>query len=253
MNIKDLKVYCISLERARDRRKQAQNEHEKLGIQFEFIKAIDGRELSEDEIKAYGYDEAVAKRLRNIYKTRGLGRGDIGCALSHLKTYKKMVKNNVSVALISEDDAEFLFDKKDLENILNELPKDWEICLLYHKGNCRKISKNICEFLSPPGILVCYLLNIEGAKKLVELASPLRLASDTLTSRAIYHKIIKGYGVMPTIARPKDGGYSTSSGTLHKKNYLKIFYRFFSNRWVWVRRLKFKLFPNKNSYFTDLY
>lgn len=252
MKIDNLKGYCINLERARERRKNAKKEYKKLGIPFEIIKAVDGKKITADEIIEVGYDDLVAKRLRNRYKNRGLTQTEIACSLSHLKAYEKIISDKTPFAMVSEDDALFPFKKDYLEKILSELPNDWEICLLFHKGNCKKISKNICQFLSPPGSAVCYLLTLKGAEKLLKIGYPLRLAADSLTGRTIYKKELIGYGAFPVKVKHNDQGYSTILGDRYSKDILKEFYRFFSNRFTWVRRLKYFLY-NKNKNFSDIY
>ena len=253
MNINKLKGYCINLERAIDRHKNAENEYQRLGIPFEFIKAVDGNSLTKQDIIKLGYDETAAKRLRNIYHKRGLSRTDIGCALSHIKTYQRIKEEKTPIAFISEDDAIFSFGKNYLNKILDELPNDWEICYLFHRGLLKRISHHICKFDSFPGSAVCYLLTLKATEKLLALSKPLRLGSDILIGRATYKGILKGYGAFPIRVKHKDDYYSFLSNGSYKESKLKELYHFLANRIAWVRRVKYFLKPNKNHNLSDLY
>lgn len=254
MTTDNIKTYCISLERATERREKSKQECQKLGLPFEFITAIDGKTLTDDEIIKTGYNEILGKKLRNKYQSRGLSHTDIAIALSHIKAYKKIIEDQTLIALIIEDDAVFNFNKKYLNKLLTELPNDWEICLLFHDGLCKKISSHLCKFKVPPGFLVCYLLTLKGAEKLLKLSQPLRLCSDTLTGRAIYKNILNGYGVMPIKAKHDDKGHSFNCPTgNNKKILLKKLYDFAANRFTWVRRLKYLIIKNPNDNFSELY
>ena len=71
-----------------------------LGIPFSFVEAIDGRAMTEASLHAV-YDEA--QTLKHI--GRPLGRGEVGCALSHRQVYRTMVDEGLDGAIVLEDDA----------------------------------------------------------------------------------------------------------------------------------------------------
>lgn len=248
-----IKIYCINLKRAVERRAQAEKEFQRIGIRYEFIEAVDGKDLTDDEIARTGYNEEAAKRLRNIYKIRGLSRLEIACSLSHLKVYNKIVRDNAEVALIAEDDAFFNFDAAYLDRILAALPDKWEICFLFHRGLCKRINHYICRFQSFPGSAVCYLLSTKGAEKLLELAKPLRLAPDILIGRSTFSGFLNGYGVFPVRVIHADNNFSFLLGSSYKKRFLKDIYHFWSNHFLWVRRVRFFLSKEKKYYMKDLH
>lgn len=251
--INKIKAYCINLERAVERHKKSEQEYQRLGVPFEFIKAVDGNKLTNQDISKLGYDELAAKNLRNIYGKRGLDHREIACALSHLKVYQKIKEEKTPIALIAEDDAEFIFDKDYLGELLKELPENWEICSLFHSGSCKRIGHYICRFDSLPGSSVCYLLTLKGAEKLLELSQPLRLAADALIGRAIYKGVLKGFGAFPVKVKHNDNSFSSLLDRGYKKNRLKGVYDFFANRFVWIRHISYFINHNENNYFSDLY
>lgn len=110
-----MRVFVISLERARQRREHVANQLGRLGMRFEFFDAVDGASLSEDGVRSVYSDE----RARQTF-WGPLNRGEIGCALSHIAIWKTIVAEQVAHALVLEDDA--LLDTATPE-ILAALPR----------------------------------------------------------------------------------------------------------------------------------
>lgn len=88
-------IYCINLADARDRREQTTSECGKYGLEVEFIEAVNGKALADDTLRELVFEPA----------REALTRGEIGCALSHLKVYEKLVQDGFDKALILEDDV----------------------------------------------------------------------------------------------------------------------------------------------------
>ena len=79
----------------------------KLGIEYERFPAVYGKALSREERRrAYS---PIRAWLANGHL---LQPGEIGCALSHMGVYRKMVEESVPYALILEDDCTFDDDFK---------------------------------------------------------------------------------------------------------------------------------------------
>ena len=73
-----------------------------LGVQYEFIEAVDGSKLSGKEISdARRRGSGITKKWPN---RQPMHPAEIGCALSHLKVYEKIVDDNLDYACILEDD-----------------------------------------------------------------------------------------------------------------------------------------------------
>jgi GR25 family glycosyltransferase involved in LPS biosynthesis len=77
-------------------------------------------------------DHRIDPRCRN-----GCTNGMKGCALAHMSLWGEIVKNNIPIALIFEDDAKPL--NPDYQNIItkiiNESPPDFDIINLHHTGD----------------------------------------------------------------------------------------------------------------------
>ena len=99
-----MKAYVINLDKNFSRMKKIGSRLAELRIQYERFPAIYGKTLSEAEKKEY------ANRFA-WWCLRGLQMrdGELGCALSHLGVYKKIIDASIDIAVILEDDA-ILFD-----------------------------------------------------------------------------------------------------------------------------------------------
>jgi GR25 family glycosyltransferase involved in LPS biosynthesis len=89
-------------------------------------------------------------------------KGMVGCGLSHILLAEKLHKENVSIALVLEDDAYPKVSRLDLEEIIASVPDDWEIIKLHCDLYCKDGSYDN-EMNSSTA---CYLINIKGMKKL---------------------------------------------------------------------------------------
>lgn len=90
---KQVPVFVVSLARATERRERICAHLSDLGITYRLMDAIDGRTLSDDEVA-----RVVKPGLR-------IHRGAIGCYLSHVEIYRRMIADDLPVALVLEDDA----------------------------------------------------------------------------------------------------------------------------------------------------
>ena len=108
------KVYCINLKERNDRWESCLKKFKEYDI-------VDVERV-----------EGVRKKVCNDEKNNGR----YGCTASWEKVLKKIVQDNVSTALVFEDDFEFRFNKRDLFKKLNrsisQLPDNWD--MLYFGG-----------------------------------------------------------------------------------------------------------------------
>lgn len=195
-------IFFINLERSNDRRKNILKMLKKKEIDGIITKAVDGNDLNIEELKKNGtYDVNYAVKKFS----RDLSPNEIGCALSHLNIYTKIVDENIAACIICEDDINLVEDfKKKINKVLDELPSDWELVYLWYRTKeFRTISDNIISFPSKthiPGGAVCYMLKKSGAKKLLKEAFPIHYPSDSLIGRG-YRWGIKTYGTDPQLAK----------------------------------------------------
>jgi len=89
-------AYIINLARSADRRTHMIAELKKTGLDYEFITAVDGRDLDLSDTTI------VDPSLPNI--TNFLA-GTAGAALSHLSVCRKIITDGLDEALVLEDDV----------------------------------------------------------------------------------------------------------------------------------------------------
>ena len=90
-----MKIFVVNLATQPQKKTKFINEWDGLEGNLEFIDAVDGRTMTDEELSQLTLD----------YPNLHLAKGEIGCALSHLKIYKKIVEDRIPIALILEDDV----------------------------------------------------------------------------------------------------------------------------------------------------
>lgn len=103
-----MKIFVINLPHRTDKKEILLKQASESGLDLEIVEAVNGSKLSESELKTLVRD----------YPECAMTKGVIGCALSHLKVYKKAIDENLPVALLIEDDA---IPHKDLLEILQKI------------------------------------------------------------------------------------------------------------------------------------
>ena len=106
LDIQEMKIYVINMKISTDRKNHITKILNNNNLNYEFIEAINGKELDSN------YVDSITKE-----KLRDLTRGEIGCFLSHKKTYNKFLDSGEDYCLILEDDIELC------ENFINEINK----------------------------------------------------------------------------------------------------------------------------------
>ena len=122
-----MNCFIINLPRDAKRREFIIDDMEKCNLNFSIIEAVDGSLLSSDNVETY-YNEKKSIELFNIK----LSLGEIGCALSHIKIYEKMVSDDISSAVIMEDDICIIDGEIDevFKNLEKTYPADYPVVVL---------------------------------------------------------------------------------------------------------------------------
>lgn len=88
-------------------------------LDLHFVRAIDGRLMSDTELQ-----KVFDKRKCLKHCGRELNAGEIGCCLSHRKSYRQLLESSNAYALVLEDDVHVVRDlsvicEADIEKVLN--------------------------------------------------------------------------------------------------------------------------------------
>ena len=122
-------IFVISLPGSTTRQEAIAAQLDRHALAFTWLEGINGRQLSEAAVR----EVCSAERAEHAIG-RQLSRGEVGCALSHLKVYQTILDEVLDLVLVLEDDAALS------ENFAEELAQictaiDWndnELVLLSH-------------------------------------------------------------------------------------------------------------------------
>jgi glycosyl transferase family 25 len=176
-----MRAIVINLKQASQRRRMMAAQLEWPGMPaYEFLDAVDGRLLDPVVCRTI-YDEAAAIRHK-----RPLTAPEIGCAASHLQAYRRMLEQDLPVALILEDDALLGHQCiQVLERLLESLdPARPQLVLLSHVSrysawNNRRLDKRH-RLVRPYRAACChaYVITRAGAQAMLEILQPIRTVAD---------------------------------------------------------------------------
>tara|TARA_X000000950_G_scaffold258714_1_gene326453 strand:- start:1165 stop:1920 length:756 start_codon:yes stop_codon:yes gene_type:complete len=218
-------VYIINLKKDEERKKNILRQVKKQKIKnYELIAAVDGNNLTEEELNLLTYKN---KKSINPWNTK-MSPSQIGCALSHIKIYRKLIKSNYDFALILEDDAYFLRDLTEkLQNFITKNLKYKKQILLLSELK-EFISKPLDKFNDYEVVNVTnaffthsYFINKKAAESIIKFNYPVKTIADNFVLFHIYCKI-KISGLNPFLLGQDTKKFKTSI-TDFTNNNEKIF------------------------------
>jgi glycosyl transferase family 25 len=233
-----MKIFVINLERDTERRKSIQTQFDQLLISFEFSTGVLGSTITPQQ-KAEWYDDK--KAFRN--KCTSIVPAHIGCSLSHVNVYRKILEQNLPYALILEDDVilpiNFISILNEIENVI-KIDRA-EVILLSPAVGIQKetIKVNKTYYLTPykNGFYTSsYIVTNKAAQTLIKELFPICDVADCWP-RLKRHRIVDIYNINPhLIEQDQDTfGSSTNADTwkYHKKGiYSKIRHKTLRAFWL---------------------
>lgn len=194
-------IFVISLDRAKERREKCIATLERYGLHPIIFPAVDGDKLTEAELSQTCINsnkQTINLALgRTVTISHAFSKREIGCALSHLRLYQKIVDENYAFALILEDDAILESPIVELIDTLKTWNNhQWDVIQLSRDSGIRtpfyskkyKLSNNIS--LRQEGFGNYYLDSIFNRRRVFWLAS-----TYFITPKACSHLINIGYPV----------------------------------------------------------
>ncbi len=184
-----MKIFMMNLKRSPERKVYMEHQLQDLGLDFEYIEAVDGSKLTEAEIDQLCDRNAIAQH------PDWLKPGALGCSLSHYYIYKNIVENNIPYALILEDDVELDDNLPQMIQAIEEKALsvlDDELIFLF------LASPNVMYFSKMEGIPLneknqvrsgldirafccsgAYFISHQVAKRMMNCILPVRVSADT--------------------------------------------------------------------------
>jgi glycosyl transferase, family 25 len=163
-------IYVINMDESIARMNKIDKLFKNYKINYKRISAVNGKELSNEQIK-----DNTTKMCRKILCNPGI----VGCAMSHLYIWKKLINDNTTdYYIVMEDDVDldYKFEQTLLliENLINKGFKFDILSLYCHTEiNCQHYSNiiNIGEYKIGktifPSSNACYIISKRGATKLL--------------------------------------------------------------------------------------
>lgn len=174
-------LLLINLARSRERLASARSQLAAAGLEAERIEAVDGRAMSEAELRRIAPPEANA-----FFKP--LVPGEIGCYLSHVAAAERIVAEGWPVALVLEDDfslaPRFRETLAELVGRVAELPDlvrlDSPLALEGGEvvAELPLSGARLVRHRRPPSCTAALLWTQAGARKFLAVARPLRRPVD---------------------------------------------------------------------------
>lgn len=234
----NIPIFIINLKKDVKKKQHIKRLFNKYNLNFEIIDAINGKSLKEGDISNFYSKEISIQEFG-----RELAKGELGCALSHKKIYKKMVDENIKTAVICEDDiifdeyfVEFLNLNKKLEYLI--VKKNLEILLLGHYSFSKEavmIEPNYSIYNKQHMYnnyyvkIPCeksygthaYFLTLNGAKKLLDQLHQIVYPIDHYTGN---YRFINVFAFSPPLVKLSDLFLSDSNILDERNKYEKIEY-----------------------------
>ena len=230
LNVYYDKIYVLTVASASERRKLFAERFQ--GLKYEFFYGADKNNFTIEELERQNvFSEKLARQHHRFSKT--MRPGEIACSWSHRMMYEEMIARNYRRILIFEDDAvpDLTMIKK-LDDIIQEIPATCELLMWgWAKNNSRGIAERLKQFfyhfqhlagklkwdhrmikniyakpyskyLMRAGFhdyTYAYAINLTGAKKLLEMQSPVQYIADNLLAHAVTKEIVNGFIVNPPV------------------------------------------------------
>lgn len=222
-----MEIHVINLKEAVDRRRSIEGQLQKLGLEYKMFEAVRGSSLTQEQL-----DELVDMDEVRKYPN-WLTPNMLGCSLSHMGVYKRMVDSPEEWHLVLEDDV--VIDS-DLDKTLKHIEERGEkfrgqLVLLYGVSHNSIIelkkapesiisTKKIYRLLNSANIgsTGAYVIHKETAQKMLEKNDKVKVAPDTWHYFQDQKALGDIYIVYPFAARP--GFFESTIGYVNKKRLL---------------------------------
>jgi len=186
-----IKSFVINLKINPDRLRFVDRQLKRVKIKYQRYEAIYGKELDIDKLVE---DKTIVPDLKEKAK---LHRGSIGCYLSHVDVWKKILDDpDCQIGLIFEDDAIIMNNIiPSIYDALNSVPADWDLLYL---GSYKLRGKNIKNKFIKPVVgnlkghnsgMFGYLINKRSIPKLLNVLLPIQYQTKDPWIRTNFDKI----------------------------------------------------------------
>tara|TARA_B100001094_G_scaffold329815_1_gene393456 strand:- start:10273 stop:11067 length:795 start_codon:yes stop_codon:yes gene_type:complete len=175
-------VFVINLDTSQKRLVRFQQEANRVNLEFERISAVAGSTLSKKEIENIYPSTQIRKHFR-----QALNAGELGCFLSHIKCWQKVVDDKLDYAMILEDDIGIHPDTQRFATEAGRHCQHWDLIQLNNRDTQDTKIHDTLRILDDYALTlqtkfsigaVGYLVSYAGAQKLLQNAFPIKYPVD---------------------------------------------------------------------------
>ncbi len=225
-------ILVISLPGSADRRESIAARLDALSLPFEFVDAVDGRRGLPEEC------EPLIDRSRAVSgHSYPMSDAEFGCALSHMKAYRRMIDNGIPHAMILEDDA---IPQSDLPQYLEGRHFEGSdlTSLFYGRAYVKPrravhLFDGYKSYPCEPGIFVGgavgYIVSLDAARHILENAVPVISVPDWPACAERFKELKRWHLVHPRLvehAKRNTGGEPSTIGPSRrqrKRRFLGVY------------------------------
>jgi len=194
-----IKTYVIHVRGNKERENYIRNELKKFNIEFEFILGGNMEDMTNADLDKYFKDDFKTVSPRT------------SCTIKHFFVYERMVRDNVPVALVLEDDIElFASFEKVFDQSLNEISENkLESYVVSYESSTQEFISKTEEipgrvlYQKPAGRCAgAYLIDLAAAKMILEygLKNKSNVCMDWFHNELSDKGLLKIYWCHPAIA-----------------------------------------------------
>lgn len=189
----------INMDRSLDRLENCQSLLNQYGVVYRRISAVDGREISPQEL-----DVILAPEFSGYYKV--LTAGELGCYLSHRKCWQYLLDNNLDYAVVLEDDFTLSGDISAIGSYIEAIVRPWDCIKLMEYPQRSKslmsvpcLDKHLIRYDKIPSGTLAYVISKDGAQKMLRHSQKISRPVD-IDFQYWWESDILVYGLRPYFA-----------------------------------------------------
>lgn len=207
-------VFAVALDRDHDRRRHIELALAREGIAAEIFPAVDGRDLTAAALGELHRRGDLAAGFESE-----LNRGQIACALSHLRVLERILERGCHRALVLEDDAlPAPGFRERLAERLRQAPAGFDLLYLFSSPHPSSVLSEIdgCPHFrraTYPLGTVGYVVSRQGAGRILELVRPIYFTIDDMLAEHVQGGRLEAYGVVPALVGESPGFKSNIRGS----------------------------------------
>jgi glycosyl transferase, family 25 len=206
--------FAVVLHRDAARRRHITQALAREQVAAEVFPAVDGRDLTAAglaELRRRGYLAPGLERERS--------RGQIACALSHVRLLERIVEHGYRHTLVLEDDAKLVAGfRRQLADRLREAPPDFDLLYLYccsHPSMIWLEVEGLAHLRRPvyPIGTVGYVVSLRGAERALRLVKPIYYTIDNMLAEHVEEGRLTAYITVPALVSESEGFLSNIRGS----------------------------------------